>query len=157
MKTIVLWFLWNVQNQHIAERERSTRVVVLISGAFVRSRLIYERCLHLSDTPAHHSAHNNLFLTLRVIHMFKRELNAKAITITCHEYHVARQKGSSARLCDDRRMYCWDTSNRRTVFWMANWNPQPVTVLVAATDHVTYGGTGRGKRQWRELNHKNKI
>ena len=41
--------LWNVQNQHIAERERSTTVVVLISGAFVWSRLIYERCLHLLD------------------------------------------------------------------------------------------------------------
>lgn len=35
--------------------------------------------------------------------------------------------------------------------------PQPVTVLVAATDHVTYGGTGGGKRQWRELNRKNEI
>ena len=49
MKTIVLWVLWNVQNQHIAERERCTTVVVLISGAFVWSRLIYQRCLHLSD------------------------------------------------------------------------------------------------------------
>lgn len=35
--------------------------------------------------------------------------------------------------------------------------PQPVTGLVAATDHVTYGGTGRGKRQWSELNRKNEI
>ena len=34
-------------------------------------RLIYERCLHLSDTFAYRSAHNNLFLTLRVIHKVK--------------------------------------------------------------------------------------
>ena len=33
--------------------------------------------------------------------------------------------------------------------------PQPVTVLVAATDLVTCDGTGRGKRQWSELNRKN--
>ena len=33
--------------------------------------------------------------------------------------------------------------------------PQPVTVLVAATDHVTCGGTSRGERQWSELNRKN--
>ena len=48
----------NVQNQHIAiaEREQSTTVVVLISGAFVWSRLIYERCLHLSDKFAYRSA-----------------------------------------------------------------------------------------------------
>ena len=72
LKTIVLWLLWNVQNQPIAERERSTTVVVLISGAFVRSRLIYERCLHLSDTFAYRSAHNNLLLTLRVIHKLTR-------------------------------------------------------------------------------------
>ena len=49
MKTIVLWPLWNLQNQHIADRERSATVVVLISGAFVWRRLIYERCLHLSE------------------------------------------------------------------------------------------------------------
>ena len=71
MKTIVLWLLWNEQNQHIAERQRTTTVVVLISGSFVRSRLIYERCLHLSDTFAYRSAHNNLFLTLRVVHKLK--------------------------------------------------------------------------------------
>ena len=45
------------ENQHIAEGERSTTVVVLISGAFVWSRLIYERCLHLSDKFAYRSAH----------------------------------------------------------------------------------------------------
>jgi len=68
---IVLWLLWNVQNQHIADRKRSTTVVVLIAGAFVGSPLIYESCLHLSDTFACRSAHNNLFLTLRVIHKLK--------------------------------------------------------------------------------------
>ena len=31
----------------------------------------YERCLHPSYTFAYHSAHNNLFLTLRVIHKLK--------------------------------------------------------------------------------------
>ena len=44
---------------------------VLISGAFVWSRLIFERCLHLSDKFAYRSAHSNLFLTLRVIHKLK--------------------------------------------------------------------------------------
>ena len=65
-----------VQNQHIAiaEWEQSTTVVVLISGAFVWSRLIYERCLHLSDKFAYRSAHNNLFLKLRVIHKLKTAL-----------------------------------------------------------------------------------
>ena len=33
--------------------------------------------------------------------------------------------------------------------------PQPVTVIVAATDHVTCGGISQGKRQWSELNRKN--
>ena len=78
--------IWNIQSPHEDNRpvtpvkctksahrgtQRSTTVVVLISGAFVRSRLIYERCLHLSDTFAYRSAHNNLFLTLRVIHKLK--------------------------------------------------------------------------------------
>ena len=31
----------------------------------------YEWCLHPSDTFAYRSAHNNLFLTLRVIHKLK--------------------------------------------------------------------------------------
>ena len=61
----------NVQTQHIAERERSTTVFVLISGTFMWSRLIYGRCLHLSDKFAYRSAHNNSFLTLRVIHKLK--------------------------------------------------------------------------------------
>ena len=60
MNTVVLWLLWKVQNQHIAEQERSTTIVVLISVAFVQGQLIYERCLHLSDTFAYHSAHNML-------------------------------------------------------------------------------------------------
>ena len=55
---IVLWLLWNVQNQHIADRERFTTVVVLIAGAFVGSPLINERCLHLSDTFAYRSANS---------------------------------------------------------------------------------------------------
>ena len=44
---------------------------VLISGAFVWSRLIYEGCLHLTDTYAYRSVHNNLFLTLHVIRKLK--------------------------------------------------------------------------------------
>ena len=47
----------------------------LISGAFVCSRLIYEKCLHLSDKFAYRSAHNNLFLTPRVIHKLKMTRN----------------------------------------------------------------------------------
>ena len=50
------------KNQHTAEREWSTTVVVLISGAFVWSRLIYERCLHLSDKFAYRFVHNNFSL-----------------------------------------------------------------------------------------------
>ena len=60
------------KNQHTAGRERSTTVVVLISGAFVWSRMIYERCLHLSDKSAYRIVRNSLFLTLRVIHKLKR-------------------------------------------------------------------------------------
>ena len=72
MNTMILWLLWDVQNQHIiAERERSTTVVILMSVAFVQGQLIYERCLHLSDTFAYRSAHNNLFLMLRIIHKLK--------------------------------------------------------------------------------------
>ena len=56
----------------IAEREQSTTVVVLMSGTFVWSRMIYEKCLHLSDKFAYRSAYNNLFRTLRVIHKLKR-------------------------------------------------------------------------------------
>ena len=55
---IVLWLLWNFQNQHIADRERFTTVVVWLSGAFVGSPLIYKRCLHLSDTFAYRSANS---------------------------------------------------------------------------------------------------
>ena len=40
-----MWLLWNVQIQHIMEWERSATVVVLISGTFVQSRLIYDKCL----------------------------------------------------------------------------------------------------------------
>ena len=79
--TVVPWLLWNVQNPHIVERERSMTVVVLISGAFVQSRLIYESCLHLSDTFAYRGAHNNLFLTLRVIHKVKTVLINEFISI----------------------------------------------------------------------------
>ena len=83
MKTIVLCLLWNVQNQHIAERQRSlATVVVLISGAFVRSRLIYERCLHLGDTFAYCSAHSNLFLTLHIIHKLKTLICERATSLS---------------------------------------------------------------------------
>ena len=95
--------MWNVQNQHIAERERSRTVVVLISGAFVWSRLIYERCLHLRDKSAYCSAHNNLFLTLRQIHKLKNELK-NTLTVAypasrgyifamwiCSRVHIARR------------------------------------------------------------------
>ena len=44
------------------EMYKISTVVVLISGALVRSRLIYERYLHLIDIFAYRSAHNNLFL-----------------------------------------------------------------------------------------------
>ena len=37
-------------------------------GRFRAEPTNYERCLHPSDTFAYRSAHNNLFLTLRVIH-----------------------------------------------------------------------------------------
>ena len=71
---IVLWLLWNVQNQHIAERERSTTVVVLISGPLVWSRLIYERCV----THLHTAVPTvNLFLTLRVIHNLTRPWSSR--------------------------------------------------------------------------------
>ena len=40
-------------------------------GSFCAKPTNYEQCLHPSDTCAYHSAHNNLFLTLRVIHKLK--------------------------------------------------------------------------------------
>ena len=80
MKTIVLWLLWNelkcTKSAHRDYRHRGTRTIYdscrFDIGRFVWSRLIYEKCLHLSDKFAYRSAHNNLFLTLRVIHKLKR-------------------------------------------------------------------------------------
>ena len=105
MKTIVLRLLWNVPNKHIAERERSTIVVVLILGAFVWSRLIYERSLHLSDTFAYRSAHNNLFLTLRVIQKLKTtwiEINKSQPTdmTFCPPWRKDVFLERSVRVCD---------------------------------------------------------
>ena len=71
---IVLWLFWNVKNQHIAERERPTTVVVLISGALVWRRLIYERCVtHLHKAVST----DNLFLALRVIHKLTRPWSSR--------------------------------------------------------------------------------
>ena len=42
-------------------------------GHFCAELTNYERCLHPSDTFAYRSAHNNLFLTLRVIHGLKKD------------------------------------------------------------------------------------
>ena len=58
----------------LRNEERSTTAVVLISGAFVWSRQIYERCVHPSDKFAYRGANNNLFLTLREIHRLKQAL-----------------------------------------------------------------------------------
>ena len=71
-KLIVMRLLSNVPNQHIVEQEWSTRVVVLISGAFVRSQLITNG-IYIWVKLANHSARNNLFLTLCVIHKFKKQ------------------------------------------------------------------------------------
>ena len=95
---IALWLLRNVQNQHIADRERSTTVVVLIAGAFVGSPLIYESCLHLSDTFACRSAHNNLFLTLRVIHNLK--------TIRNNSYYLRVKKQHDQSPSPTCKLYC---------------------------------------------------
>ena len=107
----------------------------------------------------------------------KGEFHAKLITVTCHKRHPARQTGSSAQLCDIRRMYFanslvyWHWNSFITlalkllrhvhssdciclVFWMGNWNSSPpikFTLLVAATDHMTCGGSGRKKKQWKHL------
>ena len=99
----------------------------------------------------------------------KGEFHAKLITVTCHKRHPARQTGSSAQLCDIRRMYFanslvyWHWNSFITlalkllrhvhssdciclVFWMGNWNSSPpikFTLLVVATDHrpaVDQGG-----------------
>ena len=51
-------------------------VVVLTSGTSMWNRLIYERCLHLTDKFAYCSTHSNLFLTLQVIHKLKIARNA---------------------------------------------------------------------------------
>ena len=45
-----------------------------IQGLFKTAQTL---CLHLSDTFAYHSAHNNLFLMLRGIHKFKKVSHKK--------------------------------------------------------------------------------
>ena len=94
---LAIVLIWNIQSPHEDNRpvtpvkctksahrgtQRSTTVVVLISGAFVRSRLIYERCLHLGDTFAYCSAHSNLFLTLHVIHKLKTLICVRATSLS---------------------------------------------------------------------------
>ena len=57
----------------IAERERSIYDSCRFDiGRFRADPTNYERCPHPSDTLSYHSVHNNLFLTLRVIHKLKR-------------------------------------------------------------------------------------
>ena len=64
----------------IAEQERSIYDLRFNIGWFRAEPHNYERCLHLSDKFAYRSAHNNLFLTLRVIHklqMRRREMKSR--------------------------------------------------------------------------------
>ena len=94
---LAIVLIWNIQSPHEDNRpvtpvkctksahrgtQRSTTVVVLISGAFVRSRLIYERCLHLGDTFAYCSGHSNLFLTLHVIHKLETLICVRATSLS---------------------------------------------------------------------------
>ena len=66
-----------MHTQHflIAEQERSIYDSCRFGiGRFRAEPTNYERCLHPSDIFAYRSAHNNLFLTLRVIHKLKKQL-----------------------------------------------------------------------------------
>ena len=54
------------------------------------NRLIYERCLQLTDKFAYCSAHSNLFLTLHVIHKLKITRNAGSthyVQLYCKNKH----------------------------------------------------------------------
>ena len=58
----------------IEENEREKLKDKLLITDYAKVKKIKEkkrRCLHLSDTFAHRSAHNNLFLELHVIHKLK--------------------------------------------------------------------------------------
>ena len=67
----------------IAERERSIYDSCRFDIGRLRSEPTnYERCLHPSDTFAYHSASNNLFLTLSVIHKLK---NNKSINVSVYQ------------------------------------------------------------------------
>ena len=73
-KIITSTALGTMHAQHflIAEREQSIYDSCRFDiGPFRAEPSNYERCLHTSDTYAYRSAHNNLFLTLRVIHKLK--------------------------------------------------------------------------------------
>ena len=62
----------HAQHFLIVEQERSIYDSCRFDiGRFRAEPTNYERCLHPSDTFAYRSAHNNLFLTLRVIHKSK--------------------------------------------------------------------------------------
>ena len=62
----------HAQHFLIAEREQSIYVSCRFDiGRFRVEPTNYERCLHPIDTFAYSSAHNDLFLTLRVIHNLK--------------------------------------------------------------------------------------
>ena len=71
----------HAQHFLIVERERSIYDSCRFDiGRFRAEPANYERCLHPSDTFAYRSAHNNLFLTLRVIHklqMRRKEMKSR--------------------------------------------------------------------------------
>ena len=72
-----------MHTQHflIAEQERSIYDSCRFSiGRFRAEPTNYKQCLHPSDTFAYRSAHNNLFLTLRVIQKLKKS----TILILCY-------------------------------------------------------------------------
>ena len=80
-------------------------------------------------------------------------MNVKLITVKSYKLHAARQTGSPCTRIDYKI-----AEKLQTIGLYFGWQTetfQPVTVIVAATDHVTCGGTSRGKRQWSELNRKN--
>ena len=67
----------------IAERERSIYDSCRFDIGRLRSEPTNcERCLHPSDTFAYHSAYDNLFLTLSVIHKLKSN---KSINVSVYQ------------------------------------------------------------------------
>ena len=84
-KIITSKALGTMRAQHflIAERERSIYDSCRFDIGRLRSEPTnYERCLHPSDTFAYHSACNNLFLTLSVIHKLKSN---KSINVSVYQ------------------------------------------------------------------------